>query len=278
MVVRDDFLLFAERQLITGGFDAVHPLFLEATRGWTKSDRAWLTMLYMTYYNDACAWYVFHRSDPWTVQQWPSLKIDTNRRCLRGGAHQEHLEHVCEVGWDTLISGFSDDRCDNWALLEHRLERIRWNGAWASYTTADMLGRLCGLPIDAPDIGTTGNPIDGFKYATGEEPDPWNCAELLSRVEQWAPAYMERCDMQALESICCDYWSWVKRRFYVGRSIDRQQRRIGDFEEEHDVDMGTLWKSRRRAFDERTLGELNGWYGIQKDRLGLYPRCPWRHA
>jgi hypothetical protein len=73
-----------------------------------------------------------------------------------------------------------------------------------------------------------------------------------------------------LESLACDFNSLNKGRYYIGRDIDRQQYRIQRAEDATGIICKELWDARKRVFPHKYLGELNGWEGIEKDRLLHY--------
>lgn len=295
------FLRFAVEQLRPCAVDCAHPLHLHLAKahGLTPDEVLWHSMLYMGFYNEASAWVAFNTCDPWSVP--PRLPMEKNRRNLYGdhAAHFTDLaarvaEHGGAYRW--LTSGFGDDRRENWRVLYATLRGVYGNGRWAAFNTADHLHKVAALPVEPTDVGNAGSsaPADALeRLYGGRAGDPrTRVTQPVPVLDAWAadalvavreathgvvPAYLCRLDgvdFGVLESLLCD-WSGVDRgRYYAGRNVDRMLGRIhkviratGELKM-----MGPLWDARAAVFPAATLGELNGWLGIDKVRIGHYQR------
>ena len=151
-----NFRRLAKLNLDNCDFDCIYPLVtdLASQGGWDDKARLWYCVLYMVFYNESSALTYFHHPRRGATR----LPIDTARRCLRGGRIVRHLEswkttsqgqHVA----DYLCNGFTDNRVANWHQLLDNIQQVYGIGRWAGYTTADLLHKVCGLPVQPPSTG-----------------------------------------------------------------------------------------------------------------------------
>lgn len=304
------FVQLVHRQFATCDFDAVHPVqkHLVAKHRLDQEQAIWLSLLYMGYYNEGSSWVAFLRSKPWTFPG--KLPVERNRRNLYpAGKLKEHFDsiaaavkkHGTAIAW--LTNGFTAEPEADWHRLVDALRAIAGNGRWAAYNTADHLHKVCGLPVHPPDVANTGSsgPADGLQRIYGDKEGAEQLrittdvavlngyadklfAELRAALGDFHVPYLEPgyIDMGMMESVLCD-WSGLDRgQYYSGRNIDRMQERMHRVMTEVGAikEMNDLWSARRAVYDERHLGEFNGWVGIDKHRLGHYARTGevlWSH-
>jgi hypothetical protein len=75
-----------------------------------------------------------------------------------------------------------------------------------------------------------------------------------------------------LETVLCAFKKLFWNDRYFGYYIDRQQEEISFMEKSvpEGVDWSLLWDFRKEYFDNKLLGELNGWKGIRKERMSIF--------
>lgn len=271
MTIDQRFIDFCHIQLDTGDYDAHIPFLrgLVADYSLSREEAIWLGLLYMAYYTEGSMWVAFSSSKVRNRQCLPptDLPITTQRRNLYGGRIQRHLEELCQI--ESLCWWL--DQATSWQELLDVVGSVYGNGRWASYTTSELLMHLGDLDLEPSsyEIVNSSGPRKGL-IALGLEPNEQS-AELV----QQAIADDSGCHVppSVLESLLCDWAGMNKGTFYAGRNIDRQQGRILAVEEITGRKLPVLWEVRSRVFPEETLGELNGWQGIDKKRLKAYRDC-----
>ena len=268
------FISFARLQLKTGDYDA-HIPFLSTlcdSMELSSDERIWVGLLYMAYYTEGSMWRAWRSPGVRGREKHPplDLPITTQRRNLYGGRIKKHLGELMEIKSLTDWVG----EADSWDSLLKVLKRIYGNGRWASYTTAELLIRLTekeGLEPTGFEILQSSGPKQGLEFLQMPVAEK-SALKILRSMEQ------EEIEipMSVLESLLCDWSGMNKGSFYAGRNIDRQQGRILHVEHLRSKKTGNavrfkrLWKCRRKCFPKATLGEKNGWAGIDTKRLKAY--------
>ena len=233
-------------------------------------ERLWLSILVVGYSHDGSTWVAYNMPGVQTRWTLPPehLKIAILRRNLFGGRITKHFNEIPRDLTDWI------SRYRSWNGLIYLFSTLYGNGTWASYTTAETVLTVCGDRI----LGMDGQPIradvGGFAANTGPratlldlgyEPTEAGATSLLQMVQSHGvdiPIFL-------LETVMCYWQNMRKGKFYVGRSIDRQQNQIEYAEQKH-VCCSRLWAARSKIFNIDTLGEIQGWPGLDKERLKHY--------
>jgi len=299
-----DFVTFGRHLVATKDIDPIYPLIK-----WVIQDRRlddeqahWLVYLYLCAYNAPTAWAIFQEfNDPhfysasvtesfkkWEAERRPRLRINIERRGLRGGKIVEALEaYSCLVagvpqrGWLETADGWLErDSKEAFSRLWNHVQMVPFVGRWAAFKWLDLLKHVLDYPIEFPDMR--------LAYCTG----PRQALEELylgARSDRQDGPYIEWLDgvgkglrtqvgsaglsltFDELETALCNFLSTMHGRYYIGHDIDECQ---GDLE----VWSGALaddlqavwWSARQSVLDHRLLGEYNGWHGVRKDLCRLY--------
>lgn len=260
----DKFVYFCRLQMATGDYDA-HIPFLTQLRDNLQLDAEQscrLALLYMAYYNEGSAWVAFKYHSEYPCLNIP---IDVQRRNLY--STQERWWHIKSLRekqpWAEHLA-----KATNWKELLSLVGSVYGNGRWASYTTSELLMHMAGLDLhpNSFEVMQSSGPRKGLE-CLGLEPSE-KSAELVH--EKLAKEGIET-QYSQLESLLCDWCGMNKGTFYAGRNIDRQQGRIVKVTKLSNASYFTqLWHTRQLSFPTETLGELNGWEGIDKARLKVY--------
>lgn len=277
------FSQLVEHNLHCLDFDCAHPLTIAISlrEGYDLENRIRAVFYYMAFYNESSALlYTKKRGDP---SKYP---IDTARRCLRGDRITRHLRSLTSMKrrhgslkqW--LIGGAGPG--PTWETITDRLRELYGNGRWATYTTGEMLHKVCGSPFPAPT--TTGwrqssGPRNGLIHLTGTD-DPevldWAEHELLDimrdRFQLNLPYYDGDWDFGILESLLCDFDGLVKGGYYPARNLDRMLNRMTAVIEKMGPhqSLSLILEARSSMFCHDLLGEHNGWLEIDKKRKKHY--------
>lgn len=281
-----DFLEFSQMSLAMSDFDAEQPIckYLIESQDMDRASKLWLCFLYMAFYDEASMMAVYNETAPFTVPKDLDLPIAKNRRNLWGGRLKKHFEALAEHARhsaDWPFHDFDDDPAQNFEKLKKTVKAVWGNGRWATFTTAELIQKMfpeLGMVITNIDAKDASGPADGlcrlFK-CTKKEVERMDLgleyayAALLERGMR--PTYTDL-DRGVVESILCTFSGTVRGVYYSGRNVDRQQHRIMTVEEEKGIELNQLWIARQKTIDEKFLGELNGWVGIDKERLQHYKK------
>jgi hypothetical protein len=234
--------------------------------GMSKEERLWLAFLAVGYSHEGSTWVAYNRPGVRTRKKLPpaDLKIAILRRNLYGGRITQHFQELYKIrSFTKWLHGVK-----KWPDLIKKLKTIYGNGNWAAYTTAETLVTVADLDIQADETGFVNNtgPRKALELL-GFEPSERGVLGLLAKLRD----YGVDVPVQLLETVMCYWQNLQKGKFYIGRSIDRQQNQI-EYAEEAGVDCDCLWEARRKVFRLETLGEVNGWPGLDKERLKHYKR------
>ena len=269
-----DFYYMVERCCASGDYDPFHPLLKEVEKDMDREEALWFSCLFIAHYNPGSAWVAFHDSSVLQPKEW-DLPIETARRALFGGRLHRHLKDLCTKAksagglYKFFTQGFGPSPKRNWSTLRANIGSVYGAGRWAEYTFAEVLQKVHNFRVTPTDMGNEGSsgPRNGLILLLGSATDGdsnYLYSNVTSRVGvSWL-------DYAVLESLCCDFNSLNKGKYYIGRDIDRQQYRIRKAEDRSGQLLGPLWEARKRVFHHKYLGEVQGWEGIDKERCKHY--------
>lgn len=284
MPLVDDYGAFHRAAIRSGDIDPVYPVLREmGTRlDWTQERRLLAVFAHVAYYDLGSA--LTALSVSWQPSQWPdTLPCSTERRAHRMPAklraHLDDLQARIDL-YGSLSSWIWECSrsvlpTENWRqVTDHALMKVRGNGRWASYKTAEMLEEVARLPLAAPDMGHrySSGPRQGLELlyeaarAVHGRNDAWSIFKLDTLSANHAREYGAK--VEQCETTLCDFHSMVNGRYYVGNDIDEMQAQL--LRAGYSPLVGEAFRSRRKAFDGRWLGELHGWQGPDRARRRAY--------
>ena len=282
----NDYYQVCERCSSTGDYDPFLPMLWYLERDMAPEEALWYSCLFIAYYNPGSAWLAF--SSCKSILRMPSvwkLPMESARRSLYGGKIRGHISYLIEAARMAggllrfFTRGFGQDPKENWAILQNNIRQLPGCGRWVGYIFGGILRKVHGFPVCQPDMGNQGSsgPKNGLILLTGESTDA-AADKLLKKtlkhitVHWWEHRHVPEpeYDYGVQESTTCDFNSMNKGRYYIGRDIDRDQYRIRRAEKATGTRLRSLWTARRLVFPPQYLGELNGWEGIDKERLKVY--------
>lgn len=209
------------------------------------------------------------------------LPTATERRAHRDqrqfARHLRHLDDLVALHGSLVryldAATLPPDPAARWTALRARVEAVHGNGRWASYKTAEMLQKVAGWPLAAPDMGMAGasGPAHGLHRLGLAAPEaPPAALEDAGRlvVKSLAAAGQAGADLATAETTLCDFSSLAKGRYYVGMDIDgmlAQLRRAAPGEL-----TAAAYTARAATLPPAYLGELGGWDGPSRDRARIY--------
>ena len=274
------FCEFAKAHIKSRDIDPAYPVLRHClTEFDDRPDRIWRTILYVTFYDlgsTELAW-AKYPTPPGNVAPF-ALPTGVERRGFRGQPDRvaANLNGVLEAG---RVAGGLDKWVDEqigdggeagWTRARLAFEALPFCGPWASYKWADLLKHTLDEPIDAPDIGVggrgkTAGPIPGMEWLTGLD---WKtCAEDIGEqrrlLDECRDLGVPFAGLDQLETSLCDVNSLRKGHYYVGHDIDLMMKHLSGAGE-------NFWTARRKVIPGEYLGELWGWQGVRKEKMGQW--------
>lgn len=295
----EDFVEFARLQLTSGDIDPAYPVLRQLQREMPAEQALWHTLVYVAFYNLDSAVRVFAALPSWedARAQWrrtglaldfqlASLPTGVERRNLRGGYRMmDHFHSLLALadsfGGLGIWLGAAVHRAPlhDWLTVRSNVEMARGNGRWASYKTAELLQKVNGWELEAPDMGN--------EFSTGPR---HGLALFYGEVEGNSPAAIRRLDGQGrelqnelvmrglvvgieqVETLLCDFHAMADGRYYPGHDVDQMQAQLGWGPAGADDYRMPIWRARLASFPLAYLGELGGWNGVDRERCKVYAR------
>lgn len=268
---------FAAAHVRSHDIDPVYPILSWLERNQGEEDALERSLIYVAFYNVASAETFRLADDPAMLR----LPTGIERRGLRGGApmsaHLEGLYHLrAEYG---SLRAWLLSQGATWNQVREAVELAYGNGRWASYKTVEILAKVHGWPLTAPDMGNYGS--SGPRWTLNLlYPDlpPGDSAAAVDAADAAAAdllaALAERdvvLGIEELETVLCDFGSMTKGHFYVGHDIDKMLEQTLHPSVPAAV-RELLWMARAEALPTEYLGELRGWSGVDRFLCGHYAR------
>lgn len=276
---------FHAESVASNEIDDVYPVFREFGKilELDPDEGVWLTFLYVAYYNVNSTLQVFEHNRRPAIPSPDQLRLPTGIE-RRGHRVPERLwKHIAAIvsidesnGLRRWIESYvTDDPIESWNKVTEALESIPGNGRWASYKTAEMLWKINGLPLQAPDMGhahSTG-PRQGLALLYEDLP-AGNGREDVARLDQISLDLLGRlkalgvdAKIEEAETSLCDLHALHSGHYYMGMDIDAMLENLlrcpSPLREQ-------MFEARRRAIPSHYLGELNGWTGVDKARRRVF--------
>lgn len=306
-----DVVAFGHHLVKSKDIDPLYPVlsWIHDKLGLDKEQRYWHSFLYVAWYNlpsaqvafDICPRFNAKGIDKLIKAIDPAWPTGIERRANRGGKVRKHIADYVqrlseEYGWsqeefytrdlvpEALFN--PDERLEhlhqNWRVLNERIQTIYGNGRWAAYKHLEILRRVNGLPLEAPDMGNqfSSGPREGLALLYREIEGQG--AEVIAKLDSQGLDLQRKLakrglnlDIEELETLLCNWKSLYKGKYYAGHDID-------EFAEQIDKAMAMghlskkraelLWEARAATLPPEYLGEANGWHGVQKKRNSAYKR------
>lgn len=292
----EDLSFFLRHMLYSQDLDPLYPVLRHLQLGMDREQALWLSFLYVAWYNLPSGWAAYnaypHEIDLLAHFADPTWPTGTERRANRGGKVKDHIlsyrlalvGHRSQHDWYTKGLNMNPTRRrhlhDNWRIVNERLQELFLNGRWAAYKHCEVLAKVNGLPLLAPDMGHafSSGPREGLEMLYGPLAgnDSTTIAELDTRGEDLLYRLQSeghQVEIEEVETILCNWKSLVKGKYYVGNDIDELQEQILVAEERGILskhESSFLWRARRKTIPHEYLGELGGWHGPDKQRRKAY--------
>lgn len=278
----EDFVTFHRLAVTVGDVDPVYPVLAELVRDWPAAEQVEAAVIYVAYYDLGSGLAAINaRADGASLAHLPTvLPAATERRAHRDrrqlARHLTHLDDLrCEHG--TLhhflrqpVAAAANPQ-QGWRRLREQLETIHGNGRWASYKTAEVLQKVAGWPVEAPDMGMAGasGPAHGLRMLgiTGAT-HPNELEEAgVALTRALARTGLPGAELSTVETTLCDFHALVEGRYYVGHDIDQMQAQL---DRTPSLLTRAAYTARGDVLPAAYLGEIGGWAGPNPARRRVY--------
>lgn len=293
----DDFMTFSKVYIEIGDADPTYPVLRKVcdTLSMNTEQRVEFCFWYMAWYNMASALEAYLGNGNNCLEMipaWDRLPIKLERRGLRvkGNLNNHWISQTTEVskagGWMNWVKkggwkcpGDYDAERFNWISLTQTIQQVWNNGRWAAYKGCELLEKVCGLHLKAPDMGhaDSSNPRKAlsllFSGLPNQEDNSKAAIQHLDGVSLDLMDSAERrdiCldgDIALLETCLCGFYSLHRGDYYLGCDIDlmlevamKAPTNVRDI----------ILDARKGVFSEEYLGEVQGWKEHDKPRLRIY--------
>lgn len=288
------FAVFSKYHLASEDIDPVYPVLRYLQRDMDVEQQLWHTFLYVAWYNLASGHDVFLRfPEPCDRKliRWAKTErrpTGVERRNLRGPNMVNHLlSYLDEMDeWPNQGSFYMAEadpkarsleaRNANWLAVNQQVQQIYGNGRWAGYKLGEILRRVNGFPIEAPDMGNqhSSGPREGLARFYGEVPgESTDTIQLLDDMgldlqRRLANVGIE-VDVEHLETLLCDWKSTAKGKYYVGHDTDLMYEQVMHAHTEGHIStegLAQILEARVASLPQEYLAEISG-HPIDKKTL-----------
>lgn len=275
-----DYERWHHAQVLTGDLDPAYGVlrWIADERRLDAEQRAWLCVCHVTQYHLASTLTMFGRYP--TAAALPStasaavglldLPSTTERRAHRDPRKLVHhalaLRDALAPAGVVRYLGHAPEGVVSWQTVTERIMQVWGNGRWAAYKLAELLQKVAGWPISAPDAGHrySSGPRKGLNDLYGGLPEGQDdlSVRVLDAVTQGLADRLGEPDLAQVETSLCDFHSLVQGHYYLGHDIDGMLGQIAHpvLSEAHRCE---ALAARRAVFDPDLLGEYRGWPGIR---------------
>lgn len=282
-----DYLRWHPAQVASLDIDPMYPVLRLLADAWdlNEEERAWLCFVHVIWYHPGSTLVGYELAPDFTwipnndEALWKSglldLPCETERRGHRPkqplinhlhGLRKTFTESGGCLSWVENALGLSNNPEQRWLDLNEALTTLVGNGRWAAYKTAEMLQKVCDVPVVAADAGHrySSGPRKGLMILephcpTGQTEEDIATLDLMTGL--YADLLGEP-DIAQVETSLCDFNSLVHGRYYLGHDIDSMQHAFNTMGDRLPKE---AWAAREATFDRKFLGELNDWTGVRKD-------------
>jgi len=281
-----DYATFHKGQYDSKDLDPVYPVLttIGDELGLDQEQRVWLTFLHVSYYHIGSAMRVFAEYPNPAIprDELLTLPTGTERRAHRMPIKlHHHFNSLMGIAdsYGGLYNWINQYVKPNpqaaWDSITEALTQPVGNGRWAAYKTAEMLWKINGIPMCAPDMGHahSSGPRQGLDILFAGMPTG-NTARDVAILDNASNEVLNKLQehgiqaaVEEAETSLCDFHALVTGRYYVGHDIDQMQAQI--LKVPSDL-TATIYKARAATIPNNYLGELNNWEAVDKERNRIY--------
>lgn len=266
-------------------------------------DKVWWVLLYSSCYCVPTACAMYKNLDYRTLNSrklkefWKNNKskliFQSDRRYIK------NMNQFCDIvsefmykckrkPWKYLKKYISDNSKETYTKMYKEVSSWKYYGRFGTILFMYNINKLLKIPMESDFYdwkhgSTTTEAIFNAKYkdekADGFKKDPKLSKQEIQKLDNTLKQIIDRLKSKASDknwtvlnvtSDMCSYRKLYKASRYLGYYVDRQQEEILTLQKNYPeyADMWkSMWESRKNNLPKEFLGELNGYVGIQKNRM-----------
>ncbi len=263
--------------------------------------RYWLSFLYQATYCAPTVFYIYNefpdyenvdirRLENWWRHNKNQVLFQTDRAKVKNfdkfvpmfDSYRKMVGESQRDYFEGVIYRFPDKKTA-YKELYKQCNTVYYVGRFSLFLWLESMHRLTGLLIypDTLDLRNADSCRNGLCYVLGK--DEWVknsitkehyiylTTELNKIVDNLNKDYNLPIDHWSIETSLCAFKKLFWKKRYLGYYIDRMQKETLLMEKNvpNGVCWQVLWDFRREYFNHQWLGEIQGWEGIRKDKMGL---------
>lgn len=272
----------------------------------TKDDMVWWVLLYSACYCMGTACILQKELDFRTVNKqqldtfWANNKhrliFQSDRRYIKNMNQfndivKEFIHRSKRRPWQYLSQFIRDSPEETYHALYKEVSSWKYYGRFGTILFLYNINKLLGIPMDSDSYdwkngSTTTSAIfnafymderaDSFEKKAKLQPgdEDFLNSFLQKLIRKLKKAYPEKdWTVMGVTSDLCSYRKLFKQTRYLGYYVDRQQEELMWLEDrwpEYENMWSLFWQLRKLCLEHSYLGELNGWFGIQKSRMAAW--------
>lgn len=226
----------------------------------------------------------------WTKNK-PKLIFQSDRRYIKNMNQfteiaWEFIQRSGREPWNYIKRFIRDNPEDTYDALYKEVSSWKYYGRFGTVLFLYNLNKLVEVPLDSREYdwknGSTttaalfnanyrDDQADIFEKKSVLHPDEsaWLDKQLRGLIKVLKKRYPEKnWTLMGVTSDLCSYRKLFKQTRYLGYYVDRQQEELATLQANYPEYYESLWKSfwqwRKRFIPQEYLGEVGGWFGVQK--------------
>lgn len=269
----------------------------------TQDDKVWWILLYSACYCMGSACILQKELDFRTVNKqqldafWANNKhrliFQSDRRYIKNMNQfndivKEFIRRSKRRPWQYLSQFIRDSPEATYHTLYKEVTSWKYYGRFGTILFLYNINKLLGIPMDSDSYdwkngSTTTSAIFNAFYMDERADSFEKKAQLCPGNKEFLDSFLQKLvrklkktypnkiwTILGVTSDLCSYRKLFKQTRYLGYYVDRQQEELQWLQNhwpEYDLTWERFWKWRKLCLDHTYLGELNGWSGIQKERM-----------
>jgi hypothetical protein len=286
------FTEFARKELGVGGPDAQLALVAHYVKDHTRIQQVWMAGIYCAHHTGASAYAVFRefptphevargqqRLRRWLEQHWDALPLRREMRSHR--MLEKRVECLRSFAAYTLSREWKQGAYDD--VWNSSIASAKYFGRYMALKYLELLRMTVRPELELRDLRAkdSWSPRIALAYLYRKHEAVLmnrhdNSPETIALVERLAAKLHHRLHDEyrltlnffQLQVLLCNYKQTTLGRFYPGMGLDEELEYMD--QAKSITSMTPLFRLRRRLYQRKHLGELNGWRNIRADQLSIW--------
>jgi hypothetical protein len=304
---KEDYKEYHRKMMIMGDCDPAYPAlnYLADRFELNMEQRYWIAWLYACCYCVPTVYYIYNefpdyenvdtrRLDKWWKNNKQKTLFQTDRAKVKNfnklvdmfESYRSYVSNSQQLCFESIIT---KDAKESYDKVYNFAEQFHYFGRYSLFLYLESLYNLTNLPIRITGLNLVEakSSRNGLCYALGVEDLVVHKDEKILSKEDYnfLTEELEKLVYELeienpklpitywnVETSLCAYKKLYWKTRYLGYYIDRLQEEISKMEKlvQEGVDWSVMWDFRKEYFNNKYLGELQGWYGVRNNLMGHY--------